>query len=88
MAAVDESNEHVLSIWNWQKQSKLIEQKTSTDAVLVVEFHPSDPTSLVTCGKEGIMLWTYDNNTLSKKLGIFEVSPFSGLEVIRFTLFA
>lgn len=76
LAAIDEANEHVISVWEWNKGDKghkITETKSSTDPVLVVEFHPLDKNTLVTCGKNHLAFWNLEGCTLTKKMGIFEV---------------
>lgn len=48
--------------------------QTSADPVLACEFHPGDKNIIVTCGKGHISFWNFENNLLSKKQGIYEVS--------------
>ncbi|XP_064408711.1 echinoderm microtubule-associated protein-like 2 [Latimeria chalumnae] len=72
LCAVDESNEHILSVWNWQKEQKLADVKCSSESVLAAAFHPTDPNLIITCGKSHILFWTIEENTLSKKQGLFE----------------
>jgi len=72
LAAVDESNDHVLSVWLWNKEKKITEQKSSKDPVFVAEFNPNDNTSIVTCGKSHVSFWTVRDEKLNKKTGLFE----------------
>ena len=75
LCVVDESNEHSLSLWDWQKSDrghKITETKTSCDPVLAAEFHPMDRFCLITIGKGHIHFWDIEGGSLSKKLGIFE----------------
>ncbi|XP_055519541.1 echinoderm microtubule-associated protein-like 1 [Leucoraja erinacea] len=72
LCAVDDSNEHVLSVWDWQKEAKLAEVKCSNESVLAVNFHPTEANLIVTCGKSHIFFWTMEGNTLSKRQGIYE----------------
>ncbi|XP_072405509.1 echinoderm microtubule-associated protein-like 2 isoform X2 [Chiloscyllium punctatum] len=72
LCAVDDSNEHVLSVWDWQKELKVADVKCSNESVLAVSFHPTEAQLLITCGKSHICFWTMEGNTLSKKHGIFE----------------
>lgn len=77
LCAVDDSNEHTISLWDWQrgeKGVKITETKSASDAVLAVEFHPMDRHTLVTLGKGHIHFWDMEGGTLAKKLGIFEKS--------------
>ncbi|CAN8009246.1 unnamed protein product [Ixodes pacificus] len=76
LCAVDDSSEHTISLWDWQRGergSKITETKSASDAVLAVEFHPMDRHVLVTLGKGHIHFWDMEGGTLAKKLGIFEV---------------
>lgn len=72
LCAVDDSNDHVLSIWDWQKEEKLADVKCSNEAVFVADFHPTDTNSIVTCGKSHLYFWTLEGNALIKKQGLFE----------------
>lgn len=71
LAVIDDSNEHMLTVWDWQKKSKVAEIKTTNEVVLVVEFHPTDANTIVTCGKSHIFFWTWSGNSLARKQGIF-----------------
>uniref|UniRef100_A0A8C9B3S0 EMAP like 2 n=1 Tax=Prolemur simus TaxID=1328070 RepID=A0A8C9B3S0_PROSS len=72
LCAVDESNDHVLSVWDWAKEAKVVDVKCSNEAVLVATFHPTDPAVLITCGKSHIYFWTLEGGSLSKRQGLFE----------------
>ncbi|MED6265696.1 Echinoderm microtubule-associated protein-like 4, partial [Characodon lateralis] len=61
----------MLTVWDWQKKSKIAEIKTTTDVVLAVEFHPTDPNTIVTCGKFHIFFWTWNGTSLLRKQGLF-----------------
>ncbi|XP_064149905.1 echinoderm microtubule-associated protein-like 2 isoform X6 [Loxodonta africana] len=72
LCAVDESNDHVLSVWDWAKEVKVVDAKCSNEAVLVATFHPIDPTMLITCGKSHIYFWSLEGGSLTKRQGLFE----------------
>ncbi|XP_074659724.1 echinoderm microtubule-associated protein-like 2 [Tubulanus polymorphus] len=75
LSVVDESNEHILSIWEWQKSEKghkITETKCSQEAVLAGEFHPFEKNQIITCGKNMLTFWSLEGGSLSKKNGIFE----------------
>ncbi|XP_031596890.1 echinoderm microtubule-associated protein-like 4 isoform X3 [Oreochromis aureus] len=71
LSVIDDSNDHMLTVWDWQKNSKIAEIKTTNDVVLVVEFHPTDANTIVTCGKSHIFFWSWNGNALARKQGIF-----------------
>uniref|UniRef100_A0A8D2Q002 EMAP like 4 n=1 Tax=Zosterops lateralis melanops TaxID=1220523 RepID=A0A8D2Q002_ZOSLA len=71
LCVIDDSNEHMLTVWDWQKKSKIAEIKTTNEVVLAVEFHPTDANTIITCGKSHIFFWTWSGNSLSRKQGIF-----------------
>ncbi|KAF6103206.1 EMAP like 4 [Phyllostomus discolor] len=50
LCVIDDSNEHMLTVWDWQKKSKAAEIKTTNEVVLAVEFHPTDANTIITCG--------------------------------------
>uniref|UniRef100_A0A8C7INE3 EMAP like 2 n=1 Tax=Oncorhynchus kisutch TaxID=8019 RepID=A0A8C7INE3_ONCKI len=72
LCAVDDANDHILSVWNWQKEKQLADVKCSNDSVLAAAFHPMDANLIVTCGKSHLNFWTMDGNTLTKRQGLFE----------------
>ncbi|XP_072284688.1 echinoderm microtubule-associated protein-like 1 isoform X6 [Pyxicephalus adspersus] len=72
LCAVDDSNDHVLSMWDWQKEEKLADVKCSNEAVFVADFHPTDTNIIVTCGKSHLYFWTLEGSALIKKQGLFE----------------
>ncbi|CAJ1064906.1 echinoderm microtubule-associated protein-like 2 isoform X1 [Xyrichtys novacula] len=72
LCAVDDANDHILSVWNWQKEKQVADVKCSNDSVLAAVFHPMDANLIVTCGKSHLNFWTMEGNTLSKRQGLFE----------------
>ncbi|XP_028923826.1 echinoderm microtubule-associated protein-like 1 isoform X1 [Ornithorhynchus anatinus] len=72
LCSVDDSNDHVLSVWDWQKEEKLADVKCSNEAVFAADFHPTDTNIIVTCGKLHLYFWTLEGNSLIKKQGLFE----------------
>eukprot|EP00062_Callorhinchus_milii_P008040 gi/632950300/ref/XP_007890639.1/ PREDICTED: echinoderm microtubule-associated protein-like 4 isoform X5 [Callorhinchus milii] len=71
LCVVDDSNEHMLTVWEWQRKSKIAEIKSTNEAVLAADFHPTDPNAIVTCGKSHVFFWTWNGNSLARKQGIF-----------------
>ncbi|XP_072491871.1 echinoderm microtubule-associated protein-like 4 isoform X8 [Notamacropus eugenii] len=71
LCVIDDSNDHMLTVWDWQKKSKGAEIKTTNEVVLAVEFHPTDANTIITCGKSHIFFWTWSGNSLTRKQGIF-----------------
>ncbi|XP_064623638.1 echinoderm microtubule-associated protein-like 2 isoform X5 [Lineus longissimus] len=75
LCAVDEGNDHILSIWDWQngdKGRKVTETKCSQEPVLAAEFHPFEKNMIVTCGKSQLAFFTLDNGSINKKQGVYE----------------
>ncbi|CAH1124195.1 unnamed protein product [Ceutorhynchus assimilis] len=76
LVAVDDSTDHTISVWDWQKGEnghRITETKCSVDTIVAAEFHPLDKNTVVTCGKSHIAFWTLDTGgTLYKRMGIFE----------------
>ncbi|EDV20145.1 uncharacterized protein TRIADDRAFT_63428 [Trichoplax adhaerens] len=76
LAVVDESNDHVLSVWEWRKKKKLLDTKSHGESVFAASFLPNDHDGIVTCGKSHICFWTIDDDLrISKRMGIFEKHP-------------
>ncbi|KAM6956836.1 echinoderm microtubule-associated protein-like 4 isoform 2-T2 [Aplochiton taeniatus] len=71
LSVIDDCNDHMLTVWDWQKKSKIAEIKTTNEVVLAVEFHPTDANTIVTCGKSHIFFWTWSGTSLARKQGIF-----------------
>lgn len=71
LCVIDDSNEHMLTVWDWQKKSRVAEIKTTNEVVLAVAFHPTDKDTIITSGKSHIFFWTWNGNSLARKQGIF-----------------
>lgn len=71
LGVIDDSNEHILSVWDCIKETRHAEIKTTNEAVFAVDFNPSDSTNIVTCGKSHIYFWTLSAGQFTKKQGIF-----------------
>ncbi|XP_062240136.1 echinoderm microtubule-associated protein-like 3 isoform X1 [Platichthys flesus] len=71
LCVIDDSNEHMLSVWDCNKGTKYAEVKSTNEAVFAVEFNPSDSTSIITCGKSHVYFWTLNAGQFTKKQGIF-----------------
>ncbi|KAL4613089.1 echinoderm microtubule-associated protein-like 1 isoform X4, partial [Arapaima gigas] len=72
LCVVDDSNDHVLSVWDWQKEEKLADVKCSNEAVFGADFHPTHTGIIVTWGKSHLYFWTLEGSSLIKKQGLFE----------------
>ncbi|KAM4542387.1 echinoderm microtubule-associated protein-like 1 isoform 7-T7 [Odontesthes bonariensis] len=72
LCVVDDSNDHVLSVWDWQREDRLAEVKCSNESVFAADFHPTDSNIIVTCGKSHLCFWTMEKGMLVKKQGLFE----------------
>ncbi|XP_065321025.1 uncharacterized protein LOC135928488 isoform X3 [Gordionus sp. m RMFG-2023] len=57
LAVIDDSSDHILSIWDWERSTKLIETKTGPDQILSLKFSPFKPGFIVICGKSNLTLW-------------------------------
>uniref|UniRef100_A0A183I8I3 WD_REPEATS_REGION domain-containing protein n=1 Tax=Onchocerca flexuosa TaxID=387005 RepID=A0A183I8I3_9BILA len=73
LAIIDDSYEHTLSIWDWQKGKKIAETKSANDQVFACEFHPYSKNVLISYGKGHCNIWNIDGATLVKKPITFEV---------------
>ncbi|MBN3319672.1 EMAL4 protein, partial [Atractosteus spatula] len=71
LCVIDDSNEHMLSLWDCNRGSKVAEIKSTNEAVFAVEFNPSDSNNIITCGKSHVYFWTLSGGALTKKQGIF-----------------
>ncbi|KAJ6652081.1 hypothetical protein lerEdw1_013496, partial [Lerista edwardsae] len=71
LCVVDESNEHMLLVWDCVRGTKQAEIKSTNEFVLTVEFNPQDSSNIISSGKSHIYFWTWSKNSLTKKQGIF-----------------
>ncbi|KAJ7307594.1 hypothetical protein JRQ81_009624, partial [Phrynocephalus forsythii] len=71
LCVVDESNEHMLSVWDCARGSKLAEIKSTNESVLTVDFNPQDSSYIISTGKSHIYFWSWSGSSLTKKQGIF-----------------
>ncbi|XP_037373596.1 echinoderm microtubule-associated protein-like 3 isoform X3 [Talpa occidentalis] len=78
LCVVDDSNEHMLSVWDCGRGTKLAEIKSTNDSVLAVGFSPRDSSCIVTSGKSHVHFWNWSggtgvpgNGTLTRKQGVF-----------------
>uniref|UniRef100_A0A665VVZ7 Uncharacterized protein n=1 Tax=Echeneis naucrates TaxID=173247 RepID=A0A665VVZ7_ECHNA len=79
LCTVDDSNDHVLSVWDWQRGDRLAEVKCSNESVFAADFHPTDSHIIVTCGKSHLYFWNLEKGMLVKKQGLFEVDQIKKL---------
>ncbi|XP_032871317.1 echinoderm microtubule-associated protein-like 3 isoform X2 [Amblyraja radiata] len=71
LCVIDDSNEHVMSVWDTVRGCRLAETKTTNESVLEVGFHPADTGCIVSCGKSHVYFWSWNGSSLTKKQGIF-----------------
>ncbi|KAG7495720.1 echinoderm microtubule-associated protein-like 3 isoform X1 [Solea senegalensis] len=71
LCVIDDSNEHMLSVWDCNKGVKHAEVKSTNEAVFAVEFNPGDSSNIITCGKSHVYFWTLNAGLFTKKQGIF-----------------
>ncbi|KAK0082075.1 hypothetical protein PV325_011118 [Microctonus aethiopoides] len=76
LCAIDETSDHNISIWDWQKGergTKITETKCSVDTVVCADWHPLERNQIVSCGKGHVSFWSLDNGgMLYKRMGVFE----------------
>uniref|UniRef100_A0A672HVE1 Uncharacterized protein n=1 Tax=Salarias fasciatus TaxID=181472 RepID=A0A672HVE1_SALFA len=65
LCVIDDSNEHMLSVWDATKGTN------TNEAVFAVEFNPDDSSNIITCGKSHVYFWTLSAGQFTKKQGIF-----------------
>ncbi|CAL8272934.1 unnamed protein product [Merluccius merluccius] len=72
LCVVDDSNDHVLSAWDWQREDRLADVKCSNESMFAADFHPTDSHVIITCGKSHLHFWALEKGLLVKKQGLFE----------------
>ncbi|XP_035829085.1 echinoderm microtubule-associated protein-like CG42247 [Aplysia californica] len=55
--AIDDSDRHVLTVWEWQTEKMVARTTTTTDPIVSGCFYPFDDTILLTYGKEHVHFW-------------------------------
>ncbi|XP_062892556.1 echinoderm microtubule-associated protein-like 4 isoform X1 [Mobula hypostoma] len=71
LCVIDDSSEHLMSVWDCTRGTRQAETKATNEAVLQVEFNPTDSSCIVSCGKSHVYFWTWSGSSLTKKQGIF-----------------
>ncbi|KAG5857157.1 hypothetical protein ANANG_G00016140 [Anguilla anguilla] len=74
LCVVDDSNDHVLSVWDWQREERLADVKCSNEAVFAADFHPTDTNIIVTCGKSHLYFWTLEGVPLSRSKAFLSIT--------------
>uniref|UniRef100_A0A2K5QDK0 Uncharacterized protein n=1 Tax=Cebus imitator TaxID=2715852 RepID=A0A2K5QDK0_CEBIM len=69
LCVIDDSNEYMLTVWDWQKKAKGAEIKPTNEVVLAVEFHRTHGNTIIR-GKSHIFFWTWSGDSLTRKQGI------------------
>lgn len=74
LAVVDESNEHTITLLDWQRDRnwRLAETNSGHEQVLAIDYHPIEKHILVAVGKGSINFWDTRGMTLTKKAGLFD----------------
>lgn len=74
LAVVDESNEHTITLLDWQRDRnwRLAETNSGHEPVLAIDFHPIDKYILVAVGKGSVNFWDTRGMALTKKAGLFD----------------
>ncbi|XP_075248370.1 echinoderm microtubule-associated protein-like 2 isoform X2 [Convolutriloba macropyga] len=64
LCAIDESAEHLITIWDWKQDPiiPLAQQHTYLESVVALEYHPS-ANMVVTCSKENLTFWNIEEQT-------------------------
>uniref|UniRef100_A0A3P8W8P0 EMAP like 3 n=1 Tax=Cynoglossus semilaevis TaxID=244447 RepID=A0A3P8W8P0_CYNSE len=71
LCVIDDSNEHMMSVWDCNKGTKHAEVKSTNETVFAVGFDPENSTKIITCGKSHVYFWTLSSGQFTKKQGIF-----------------
>lgn len=74
LAVVDESNDHTITLLDWQREKnwRIAETNSGHEPVLAIDFHPIEKYSLVAVGKSTINFWDTRGMTLTKRAGLFD----------------
>lgn len=74
LVTVDDSPEHLVSVWDWARSARQIESKCTSETVVAAEFHPMEDGVIVTCGKGHVNFWQIDPSysSMSRKTGVLD----------------
>ncbi|PVD36602.1 hypothetical protein C0Q70_03587 [Pomacea canaliculata] len=78
LMTIDESDRHVMSVWDWQRETMVAKTTTTNDPVVSGCFYQFDDSILITFGKQHMYFWTVfwkrsESRILrDKKSGLFE----------------
>lgn len=75
------------SLYSCNNFANVLFYQTTNEVVLVVEFHPTDANTIVTCGKSHIFFWTWSGSSLARKQGIFGVRTLNFMHIIKIMIF-
>jgi len=75
LAAVDDAQEPVLSVWEWADETQVATAKCSSDPVIAATFYRGGGQRLVTNGKNAVAFWQLSDGKLKKKTGVFGRHP-------------
>uniref|UniRef100_A0A8C1ZCL6 EMAP like 3 n=1 Tax=Cyprinus carpio TaxID=7962 RepID=A0A8C1ZCL6_CYPCA len=56
---------------HWHIVVYTVENHITNEAILAVDFSPTDTNNIISCGKSHVYFWTMSTGTLTKKQGIF-----------------
>ena len=74
LVSVDDTPDHLLSVWDWARGVKQIESKCTSEMVVSAEFHPMEDGCIVSCGKGHVNFWQIDPSysSISRKTGVLD----------------
>jgi microtubule-associated protein-like 1/2 len=74
LAAVEEGPEHTLAVWDWARNARAAEARSSSETVVALEFHPVEDGAVVTCGRGHVTFWQLETGlgTLARRTGVLE----------------
>ena len=83
LAAVDDANEHVLSIYSWAAGQRLGDARIGGEAPLGIEFNPTaaSPCEIATWGRFGLVWWSINvlqgtNSTVTARIARMKQATF------------
>ncbi|XP_066918550.1 77 kDa echinoderm microtubule-associated protein-like isoform X2 [Clytia hemisphaerica] len=76
LVCIDESNDHVAYLYDWEKNQKLTEANTSKEALFSLKWQPNTDNAFMTYGKSHIGFWKINNENgttaLTRRNGVFD----------------
>ncbi|KAF0307932.1 Echinoderm microtubule-associated protein [Amphibalanus amphitrite] len=74
LLAIDDGDEHLLTVWTWHNEQILGKVATHQDHVYGAKFHPMDNNLIITFGKNHLTFWNKRRDGIFDSVDVFGMS--------------